>query len=134
VTTRSRQQERRGAADMGLRTTAASGSKTVKNDARAARDGRAYPESAEFKTTGNIYYRLHLDDLVKAARHASEDQRMMLFGIEFQNAARGASSWRYVVMEESDYLELIGRVRELEYELNDLYGTIAILKEDHEGN
>lgn len=117
MTTRSRQQEQRSAADLDLRTTAASGSKTVKNDARAPRDGRAYPESAEFKTTGNIYYRLHLDDLVQAARHAGEDQRMMLFGVEFGNA-RGAAAWRYVIMEEADYQELIGRVRELQAELN----------------
>lgn len=119
MTTRSQRQERRGAASMGLRTTAASGSKTVKNDARAPRDGRAYPESVEFKTTGNIYYRLNLDDLIKAARHAGEDQRMMLFGIEFTSPVPG-SSWRYVVQEESDYLELIGRVRQLDDENNDL--------------
>ena len=113
MTTRSQRQERHAAATMGLQQTAASGSKTVKNDGRAPRDGRAYPESAELKTTGNIYYRLHLDDLIKAARQAGEDQRMMLFGIEFQNA-RGGDSWRYVVLEENDYLELIGRVRQLE--------------------
>lgn len=115
MTTRSQRQERRSAAGMNLQPTAASGSKTVKNDARAPRDGRAYPESAEFKTTGNIYHRLHLDDLLKAARHAAADQRMMLFGTEFRNA-RGGPSWRYVTMEESDYLELIMRVRELEAE------------------
>ena len=117
TTTRSQRQERRAAKDMDLDLTAGSGSKTVKNDGRARRDGRAYPESAEFKTTGNIYYRLHLDDLVKAARQASQDQRMSLFGIEFGNA-RGGSSWRYVVLEENDYLELINRVRVLEEYLN----------------
>lgn len=112
MTTRSQRQERRAADDMNLRTTAASGSKTVKNDARAPRDGRAYPESAELKTTGDILYRLRLDDLVKAARHAAQDQRMMLFGVEFQNAGAG-DSWRYVILEESDYLELVSELRRL---------------------
>lgn len=125
--TRSQRQERRGAADMNLRTTPGSGSKTVKNDARADRDGRAYPESAEFKTTGQIYYRLHLDDLVKASRQAIADARMMLFGLEFTNA-RGGPSWRYVILEEHDYLELIGRVRELDAEVSRLHGT-SILRD-----
>lgn len=121
TTTRSQRQERRGAKDLDLRTTPASGSKTVKNDGRADRDGRAYPESAEFKTTGNIYYRLHLDDLIKAARQALQDQRMPLFGIEFGNA-RGGNSWRYVVLEENDYLELIHLVRDQAAELARLTG------------
>lgn len=128
MTTRSQRQERRGAAALNLRTTPASGSGTVKNDARADRDGRPYPESAEYKTTGNIYYRLHLDDLVKAARQAALDQRMMLFGIEYQNA-RGGDSWRYVILEESDYLELITRVRELERDYQELYDHHAVIKE-----
>lgn len=128
MTTRSQRQERRGARDMNLRTTAASGSGTVKNDARADRDGRAYPESAEFKTTGSIYYRLHLDDLVKAARQAAADQRMMLFGVEYQNA-RGGQPWKYVILEESDYLELIGRVRELERQYQELYDHHAVIKD-----
>lgn len=114
MTTRSQRQERRGAADLSLRGTPGSGSKTVKNDGRADRDGRAYPESAEFKTTGSIYYRLQLDDLIKAARQAHADQRMPIFGIEFANAARGAQDWRYIILEEADYLELIGHVRRLE--------------------
>lgn len=126
--TRSQRQERRGAAGMNLRTTAASGAKTVKNDARADRDGRAYPESAEFKTTGSIYYRLHLDDLIKAARHAGQDQRMMIFGIEFENA-RGAASWRYVTMEEADYLELISRVRDLERRYQEPHDHHAAVKD-----
>lgn len=117
MTTRSQRQERSTAASMNLRTTAASGSKAVKNDARADRDGRAYPESAELKTTGSIYYRLNLDDLIKAARQARQDQRMPLFGIEFQNA-RGGSSWRYVILEEADYLELITLVREHQFSLS----------------
>lgn len=132
MTTRSQRQERRGARDMNLRTTAASGSKTVKNDARADRDGRPYPESAEYKTTGNIYYRLHLDDLVKAARHAIEDQRMPLFGIEYQNA-RGGMSWRYVVLEEADYLELISRVRVLEGYLNERLAVTEATQERLDG-
>lgn len=109
MTTRSRQHERTAAAALDLAPTAASGSKTVKNDARAARDGRAFPESAEFKTTSSIWYRLALDDLVKAARHAGQDQRRMIFGIEYQST-RGPG-WRYVVLEESDYLELIAQAR-----------------------
>lgn len=111
MTTRSQQQERRAADSMNLRTTPGSGSGTIKNDARADRDGRPYPESAEFKTTGNIYYRLHLDDLIKAARQATADHRMPVFGIEFGNA-RGPQAWRYIVLEENDYLELIAAVRD----------------------
>jgi hypothetical protein len=113
MTTRSQRQERGSARDMNLRPVPGSGNKIIKNDARADRDGRAYPESCEYKTTGAVCYRLNLDDLVRAARNAIADCRMPLFGIEFGNA-RGGRPWRYVILEEADYLELISRVRELE--------------------
>lgn len=125
--TRSQRQERRGAAAMDLRTTPGSGNGTVKNDGRADRDGRAYPESVEFKTTGDIHYRLHLDELIKAARQAIADQRMPVFGIEFANA-RGQGSWRYALLEEGDYLELISTVRELHAEVMRLTGA-SILRD-----
>lgn len=107
---RSRKQEQAGAAALGANTTPGSGSGPVKNDVRAPADGRQYPESCEYKTTGNIQFRLKLDDLVLAARQAIADGRMPLFGVEYTHA-RGGASWRYVILEESDYLELIARVR-----------------------
>ena len=105
---RSRKQEERGAAALEGTRTPGSGAGTVKNDVRSLADGRAYPESAELKTTGDLQFRLKLDDLVKAGRIALSDGRMMLFGVEF-TGPRGP--WRYVVLEESDYLELIAAAR-----------------------
>jgi hypothetical protein len=107
---RSRKQEERGAAAHDAVVTPGSGSGTVKNDARSPADGRAWPESIEFKTTGNIQFVLKLDELVLAARNAVADDRMPGFGVEFTHA-RGGASWRYVILEESDYLELIARAR-----------------------
>lgn len=109
---RSRKQEQAGAKALEDTVTPGSGSGIVKNDARSPADGRQYPDSVEYKTTGNIQFRLKLDDLVLAARQAISDSRMPLFGVEYTNA-RGGKSWRYVILEESDYLELITRVREL---------------------
>lgn len=105
---RSRKQEQRGARALGGTVTPGSGNGTVKNDVRSRADGREYPVSCEYKTTSAAQYQLKLGDLVLAARNAIADGRMPLFGIEYTHA-RGGSSWRYVVLEESDYLELAAR-------------------------
>jgi len=116
---RSRRQEKAGAAALEGSVTPGSGSGIVKNDVRSPADGREYPVSCEFKTTGDIQFRLKLDDLVLAARNAIADGRMPLFGVEYTNA-RGGSSWRYIIQEESDYLEMAARIRELEAKIREL--------------
>lgn len=106
----SQKQERDGAARHGARVTPGSGSKDSKNDARNRK------VSIEFKQTGAIQFVLKLDELVAASRYAVQQGAQMVFGVEFRNARNPGQPWRYVVEEESDYLERATRVDDLEKE------------------
>jgi hypothetical protein len=99
---RSRRQERRGAGIFGGTVNAGSGNGARKNDVRTP------TESIEFKSTKAASYSLKLADLGAAWVHALNDNRRMLFGIEFASRDRGIVPTRYIVMTEDDYLELRG--------------------------
>lgn len=104
---RARRQERKGAERFGGVVNAASGNHGSLDflNGLHQNDVRTDEESIEFKTTQAASYSLKLADLRAAGRHALLDDRRMLFGIEFcpPGTMHGA---RYVVLEESDYLEM----------------------------
>lgn len=108
---RSRKQEKRGANVYGGTVNAGSGNKARKNDVRSDE------WSIEFKTTTNGSYSLRLKDLEDASRNAVLEHRKLLFGIDF--AGRDIGTRRFVVLEESDLLEVLDRIGLLEGDLED---------------
>src|ERR1035441_8037734 len=115
----SQKQERDGAERHGARTTPGSGSKDAKNDATSRE------VSIEFKQTGSISYSLKLDDLVNASKYAIREGKRMILGLEFRNARDHSNPWRYVIEEESDYLERTYRVADLEKETDYLHKLVG---------
>jgi len=113
---RSRKQEADGARKTGGSVQPASGSlATRKNDVRTSRNSPGVPLSIEYKTTGSAQYRLHLRDLRAAEKHAVIDSATMLFGVQFTGGP--GVQFNYVVLAESDFLEMQQRVIELEKEI-----------------
>lgn len=109
---RSRKQERDGAKRYGGTVNSQSGAGDIRKN-----DVRTETESIEFKGTTNESYRLSVGDLIKAWAHATLDDRMMIFGIEFYipanySISRGSPA-RYVVMTEDDYLSMRDELRDL---------------------
>ena len=115
----SRKQEKDGAKRHGAKTTVASGSKDSKNDATSRE------VSIEFKQTGRLSYVLKLDDLLNASRYAVREGKRMILGLEFRNARDPSRPRRYVVEEESDYLELLLAFAGLNKEVAYLQGLVA---------
>ena len=115
----SRKQEKDGAKRHGAKTTVASGSKDSKNDATSRE------VSIEFKQTGRLSYVLKLDDLLNASRYAVREGKRMILGLEFRNARDPSKPRRYVVEEESDYLELLLAFAGLNKEVAYLQGLVA---------
>ena len=115
----SQKQERDGAKRHGAKTTVASGSKDSKNDATSRE------VSIEFKQTGRLSYVLKLDDLINAGRYAVREGKRMILGLEFRNARDPSKPRRYVVEEESDYLERTYRVADLEKETDYLHKLVG---------
>ena len=115
----SQKQERDGAERHGARPTTGSGSKDAKNDATSRE------VSIEFKQTGSISYSLKLDDLVHASQYAAREGKRMILGLEFRNARDHSKPWRYVIEEESDYLELVNCMAGLDKENAYLRGLVG---------
>lgn len=95
----SRKQERRGAGRYGGYVTSGSG-----NQHNRKGDVHTETELIEFKTTRYRSFRLSLDDLKTASKHALLAGKRMVFGVEFNNSVVGND--RYVVLEEDDYLAM----------------------------
>lgn len=89
---RSRAQERRTAQETGGRTTPGSGNTFVRGN-----DVVTHRWSIECKTTVAKGYRLTLDALQGAERHALLDGREMVFQIEIQGHRYGLVNWDYLI-------------------------------------
>lgn len=106
MTTESQKQERRGAKVFGGKVNAGSG-----NTDGHKNDVRTEDLSIEFKTTGQKSYSLRLDALRNAEKEALLDGRSALFGLDFRTQSH---VFRYVILPEWDYLDLLERVTLLE--------------------
>lgn len=89
---RALRQERRTAAETEGRTTPGSGNTFVRGNDVITRDW-----SIECKTTAAKGYRLTLDALLAAERHALLDGREMVFQIEIQGRRYGLVNWDYLI-------------------------------------
>jgi hypothetical protein len=97
-------QEKVTAANHGGRGTPASGSGDVKNDVR--NDDFSF----EVKFTTRKSYALSLEELRTAERHALADGRRMAFIVSYDQGV-GKLPRRFIVLDENDFIELVGDVQ-----------------------
>lgn len=109
----SQKQEKHGAKLWGGKVNSGSG-----NGEKFKGDMRTDDKLVEYKTTRANSFKLNIDDLLTAWRHATLDKRDPVFGIEYKTDYPRVGPSRWALLPEDDLLAMKERIQELEEQLD----------------
>lgn len=114
----SRKQEQDGAKRWGGRVNSGSG-----NGEKFKGDMRTPDKLIEYKTTKANSFKLNIDDLLLAWRHATLDGRDAVFAVEYRHEYPRLGPSRWALLPEDDLLAKDEEIRELRYKLAEETGN-----------